>query len=121
MSAETSPRAIVVKNVETMELGSTQPKPTAITPGQIEAAVTSWSSDGLEAGAWEASPGTFTATRVGYHEVCQIVSGRATITEHDGIAYELSAGDLFVTPAGWHGTWTVHETLRKMFVIYTLP
>lgn len=83
--------------------------------------MTSWSADGLETGIWEAGPGEFAATRVGYHEVCQILSGRATITEENGTVLELAAGDLFVTPAGWRGTWLVHETLRKVYVIQSLP
>jgi len=26
-----------------------------------------------------------------------------------------------VTPAGWEGTWTIHETVRKMWVVADLP
>ena len=31
---------------------------------------------------------------------------------------ELSAGSSAVFELGWSGTWTVHETLRKVFVVY---
>ena len=115
------PSAVLVSGAAGIRLGERRPKPTTMTPGQTEADVTSWAADGLETGVWEAGPGEFTATRVGYHEVCQILSGRATITEENGTVLELAAGDLFVTPAGWRGTWLVHETLRKVFVIQTLP
>ena len=26
-------------------------------------------------------------------------------------------GSLFITPEGWEGTWEVHETLRKSWVV----
>lgn len=115
------PAAVLIAGAASIPLGERRPKPTSTTPGQSEADVTSWAADGLETGVWEAGPGEFTATRVGYHEVCQILSGRATITEENGTVIELAAGDLFVTPAGWRGTWLVHETLRKVFVIQSLP
>ncbi|WP_244296762.1 cupin domain-containing protein [Paenarthrobacter nitroguajacolicus] len=50
-----------------------------------------------------------------------ILSGTATIVEEDGTSFEVGPGTLFVTPAGWTGTWTVHETLRKMWVVTDLP
>lgn len=34
---------------------------------------------------------------------------------------EVGPGSLFVTPAGWRGSWTVHEPLRKMWVVHNLP
>jgi uncharacterized protein len=40
-----------------------------------------------------------------------------TLTEEGEQPLELTAGDLFVTPAGWRGTWQVHESVRKVFVI----
>ena len=119
MTKSTTPLSVVVKAAAGINLGDTRPKATSRTPGQHEADVTSWTADGLEAGVWEANPGVFTATREGYHEVCQILSGRATITEENGTTLELAAGDLFVPPAGWRGTWSVHETMRKVFVIHT--
>ncbi len=121
MTETTTPHAVLVKGASSVALGQSRPKPTSSTAGQLESDVTSWTADGLEAGIWEAGPGEFTATRDGYHEVCQILSGRATITEENGQTLELEAGDLFVTPAGWRGTWAVHEAMRKVFVIHTLP
>ncbi|MFC6356053.1 cupin domain-containing protein [Luethyella okanaganae] len=76
------------------------------------------SSDG--GGVWEVTPGTFTSTRVGYHKMCQIVAGSATIVEPDGRGFEISTGSLFITPEGWEGTWTVHETLRESWVVIPL-
>ena len=110
--------AIVLHAADSAELGARTPKPTTTTPGQEEVALTVWKAEGgVETGIWEATPGRFTATREGYHEVCQILSGRATITETGGEPVEIGPGDTLVTPAGWTGVWEVHETLRKTYVV----
>ncbi|MBU4214129.1 MAG: DUF861 domain-containing protein [Actinobacteria bacterium] len=111
--------ATVLHDAAGVPLPAGRPKPTSTT-GQQETDLSVWALDGTETGVWEVGPGTFTATREGYHEVCQILSGRATLTHPDGTQVEIGAGDLLVTPAGWVGTWHVHETLRKVFVIRTL-
>ncbi|GAB3119400.1 cupin domain-containing protein [Glaciibacter psychrotolerans] len=113
---------VLLADAVTTTLGEARPKPTATTPGQRESSVVAWTSpDGVtETGVWEASPGSFTATRDGYHEICQILSGRATIESDGGQTTEVSAGDLFVMPTGWSGTWHVAETLRKTYVTVTV-
>ena len=83
-----------------------------------EAALVVWSApEGVETGIWEATPGRFGATRDGYHEVCQILSGRATLAPTGGEPVQIGPGDTLVTPAGWTGVWEVHETLRKTYVV----
>ena len=72
---------------------------------------------GLKTGIWEVTPGTFKSACPGYDEICQILSGTATITERDGSSFDIGPGSLFVTPAGWEGNWTIHETLHKMWVV----
>jgi uncharacterized cupin superfamily protein len=99
-------------------LPAASPKPTGST-GQTESSLTLWESpDGhVQLGVWECSPGTFTGTRDGYDEVAHIVFGTATITTDDGQTCEVGPGSVFVTPSGWSGSWTIHETLRKTYVI----
>jgi len=119
MTIAPSPTALLaLAGAVTADLGAHAPKPTTLTPGQTEAAVTLWASeDGrYEAGIWEATPGDFPSVREGFHEVCQLLAGSVTIDSTDGTTTELRAGDLFVTPEGWTGTWRVHETLRKAWV-----
>lgn len=98
------------------ELGAPAPKPTAVTANQHEASREIWSADSLNVGIWECSPGLFTAVREGYHEVCQILTGRVTITAEGQQPVEAAAGDTVVMPAGWKGTWLVHDTVRKTYI-----
>lgn len=111
-------KAVVVVDTVTSDAGTHKPKATATTEGTTESSLTVWeSAEGIRAGVWEVTPGTFASTRPDYHETCQIVSGRATITEPDGTQFEIGPGSLFITPEGWEGTWEVHETLRKSWVV----
>lgn len=94
-----------------------KPKPTSI-DGQLESSV---SIPGLltgEVGLWECDAGTFTADRSTFAEVCYIIQGEAVIAT-DGASEDriVAAGSLFVLPRGWRGTWTVHKTVRKAFVL----
>lgn len=113
--------AVVLNDASTASVDAHHAKATSTTPGQTEASAEVWAADGLRTGIWEVTPGTFSSTRDGFHEVCQILSGRATIQEPSGRVFEIAAGSLFVTPAGWQGTWTIHETLRKSWAVFTLP
>ena len=36
-----------------------------------------------------------------------------------GAWMQLTAGSTAVFPPGWSGTWLVHETLRKVYVIFS--
>ena len=111
-------RAIVVSDVTTTDAGDHKAKATAELDGQTESSRTVWeSAEGIRSGVWEVTPGSFRSTRPQYHEMCQIVSGSATIEEEDGTTFEVQAGSLFITPEGWTGRWTVHETLRKAWVV----
>jgi uncharacterized protein len=47
-----------------------------------------------------------------------ILAGRMTVTPDGGEPLEISAGDTAFFPRGWAGTWEIHETIRKVFVIF---
>lgn len=100
-------------------IGAHTPKMTAVTTGQTEASLTVWATDDgrIDTGLWEATPGTFTASRDGYSEICTLLSGRVTITGEgeDPVIYE--SGDIVAMPSGWRGVWEVHETVRKHYTV----
>jgi len=101
-------------------VGEFKPKPTTLTDGQTEAVSILWSSadESTSIGVWECTPGRFTADRTAAGEYCHIISGRATVKNSDGTgSRDIGAGDLLVLPQGWTGEWTIHEHMRKLFVI----
>ena len=114
-------KATVMSDATTANPGEHKSKETSITPGRPRCPWVFGPGTDFRTGIWEVTPGTFKSTRPGYDEICQILSGTATITEPDGTSFDIGPGSLFVTPAGWEGTWTIHETLRKMWVVKDLP
>ncbi len=51
-------------------------------------------------------------------EFCQVLEGESVITDAGGTAATVVAGDEFVIPKGFAGTWEVVKPTRKRFVIY---
>ena len=108
------------KDLANSPVGEFAPKPTTLTEGQTEAANVLWQAPdgGPSIGIWECTPGRFTADRTAAREYCHIISGRASVTNVDGTnTREIGPGDLLVLPQGWVGEWTIHEHMRKLFII----
>ncbi|MEV7795921.1 cupin domain-containing protein [Streptomyces sp. NPDC087512] len=122
MDALTVPPVAFLADAPGADLPAVRPKPTSTT-GQQETTRPLWRSpDGLvEVGVWECDPGHFTATRDGYDEVCQVLTGTATVRTEGGDAVELHPGSTLAMPAGWRGAWHIHSTLRKVYVVRTHP
>lgn len=68
-------------------------------------------------GVWRSEPGKW---RIHYteEEYCCIHEGISIVTDAEGQAVRLKAGDEFVIPQGFTGTWEVVETTTKRFVIF---
>ncbi len=75
----------------------------------------------VECGVWEVTRGTFVGENIGFGEHMHVLKGRATIMNADGTTLELHPGISFVALPGWRGRWQVHETLRKIYVIWRIP
>lgn len=71
----------------------------------------------FNAGVWEGAVGQW---QVNYteHEYCEILQGVSVLRDADGNARTVRAGDRFVIPAGFTGTWEVLEPCRKVYVIF---
>jgi uncharacterized cupin superfamily protein len=75
------------------------------------------SSQQFFAGRWSATRGKW---RVRYteNELCVMTSGRVVIESAAGERHTFSAGDAFVIPAGFVGTWEVLEDCSKIYAIF---
>jgi uncharacterized cupin superfamily protein len=102
-----------------LPLGAFVERAGALTPGLHEAEREDYRDtvNGIEVGVWEGTPGQFPASRDGYSEICQILSGLAILHTDGGESVELRAGDTIVMPTGWVGRWELLEPLRKLYVI----
>ncbi|MEW2246360.1 cupin domain-containing protein [Streptomyces sp. NPDC058733] len=74
------------------------------------------SDDGRQVrGIWQITPGVVTDTEA--DEVFVVISGSATVEVDGGPTLHLGPGDMAVLREGDRTTWTVHETLRKVYAV----
>lgn len=69
-------------------------------------------------GIWECEPGVSRWDFSNRGEIIHVVSGHMTVLEDGGEPAEIVAGTAAYFPVGWKGVWTIHETLRKVYVVY---
>jgi uncharacterized cupin superfamily protein len=69
------------------------------------------------AGRWSSTRGKW---RVRYteNELCVMMAGRIVLTADDGATSSFGAGDAFVIPAGFSGTWEVVVDCTKIYAIF---
>lgn len=96
-----------------------EPEPTKLVKGKYR--TKTWNAftgeDGrLHCGIWESTIGQ---VRVDYSEweFCHFIAGKAILTNEDGKRWTVKAGDAFIIPAGFKGTWETVEKVRKHYVI----
>jgi len=70
---------------------------------------------GVEVGVWAHTVGA--STDIEADEVFVVLSGRATVEFADGTTLEIGPGDVGILPPGAATRWTIHEDLRKVYVI----
>lgn len=97
-----------------------RPEPERILEGQPDQTLWNHYSDPSQqfhVGLWACEPGKW-QVKYTEHEYCHILEGCVRMTDRDGQWTELKAGDHFVIPAGFEGTWEVIEPTRKIYVLF---
>ena len=102
------------------DVSTSTPAPERLLAGNPQQTVRNYFSDTTGqffAGTWESSPGRW---RVRYteNEFCHLTRGRVRIEGPNGMHWTFAAGDSFVVPAGFEGTWDVLEPTSKLYVIF---
>ena len=71
----------------------------------------------FHAGRWSSTTGRW---RVRYteNELCVLTAGRVALLGAGGERFEFAAGDAFIVPAGFEGTWEVLEECSKIYAIF---
>lgn len=70
----------------------------------------------VEGGYWRGEPGHVSFDSWPYTELCVIISGRVAVEDRDGACAEYRAGESFLIPQGFTGTWHTLEATEKIFV-----
>lgn len=106
-----------------IDLGALADKPTALVPGQQEAATSLWTSpDGaLDIGVWECTPGRFAADRSAAAEFCYFPAGPDRDDPYRRHGANLRPGRCDHAAARLEGAWKIVEHTRKIYVFLTDP
>ena len=112
------PKILVLDRFQTGE--SANPSPENILAGIPRARVSNQYAEPTQqffCGIWTSTMGKW---RVRYteNEFCVIMEGRVRIESVSGEKNEFRAGDAFVVPAGFEGTWEVSEPCKKWYAIF---
>jgi hypothetical protein len=88
-------------------------------PEMSTAGITMWKNEDTEAesGIWQCTPGP-SRWELETNEFVHVLAGSMTVTEDGSLPVKLEAGDTVMFAVGWKGTWHIHETLRKLYVIF---
>ncbi|GGB67132.1 cupin domain-containing protein [Shewanella inventionis] len=68
-------------------------------------------------GIWQSEAGSWNVNYSEY-EYCDILEGSSMITDSQGKSLTVKAGDKFVIPVGFIGTWEVIEHCKKIYVMF---
>lgn len=69
-----------------------------------------------ETGLWICTPGKWRC-HVIEDEFCHFLAGRATYVHETGEVIEIVPGTAALFPKDWKGVCTVHETVRKVYML----
>jgi len=116
----TEPTPALVSFDNPVETSESSPAPDRLLAGQPRQRVANHYADASQqffAGVWSSTRGKW---RVRYteNEFCHILEGRVIIVSDGGERREFAAGDSFVVPSGFSGTWEVVEDCRKVYAIF---
>jgi uncharacterized protein len=97
-----------------------RPDPDRILSGDPAQRVLNYFTDAsgqLSAGVWEGAVGKW---RVRYteDEFCHLLAGTVELADEAGGTRRFTAGDSFVIPAGFAGTWETLAPARKLYVVF---
>jgi uncharacterized cupin superfamily protein len=112
------PKIVLLDRFQTGE--SANPSPEKILSGIPRTRVSNQYVDRTNqffCGVWSSTSGKW---RVRYteHEFCVLFEGRVRLESVQGDKYDFKAGDAFIMPAGFEGTWEVVEPCKKWYAVF---
>jgi uncharacterized cupin superfamily protein len=99
---------------------SSTPAADRLISGEPRQTVSNYFSDATGqffAGRWSSTPGKW-RIRYSESEFCCLTRGRVVLENQAGERWEFAAGQAFVVPSGFEGTWEVLEECTKFYAIF---
>ena len=97
-----------------------EPAAERLLAGSPQLSLQNFFTDGSQqffAGRWSATRGKW-RVRYSENELCVMTAGKVIIESASGERSAFAAGDAFVIPAGFVGTWEVIEDCAKIYAIF---
>ncbi len=66
-------------------------------------------------GLWSCTPGEFTIDFT-WEETIYLLAGSMTVEDESGKKYDVRPGDFLYIPKGSRQKWTIHKTIKKVYV-----
>ena len=112
------PKIVALDRYQTGE--SANPSPEKILSGIPRVRVSNQFIDPTQqffCGFWSSTSGKW---RVRYteYELCVLIEGRVRLESSQGEKNDFRAGDAFLVPAGYEGTWEVAEPCKKWYAVF---
>lgn len=67
-------------------------------------------------GYWTGEPGRVSFDAWPYTEVCSILAGKVGVEDQYGRRRDFTAGQGFIVPKGFKGSWITYEASKKIFI-----
>lgn len=112
--------AQIITFAEPVEPEQTAPAADRLLEGTPTQSISNYFADATSqffAGRWASTRGKW-RVRYSENEFCHMTHGKVRITGADGRVHQFGAGDSFVVPAGFEGTWEVVEDCVKLYAIF---
>lgn len=112
--------APIVDFRSSVEPEATAPAPERLIAGAPRQSIANFFSDSTQqfhSGIWSSTRGKW---RIRYteSEFCCLTRGRVVLEDLEGQRWEFGAGEGFVVPAGFEGTWEVLEDCTKFYALF---
>jgi hypothetical protein len=120
MSIETaSPKRIDTAQMKRVEVEAMAPWPTGIRGDSHKYGAYEVFVGEFTMYVYQSDPGILNFTDYPFDEYVHLLSGSAILTDASGQAQVFKAGDSFIVPAGFTGTWALQGDYRELFMIET--
>jgi len=117
-TSSTSALTTVISDANSIDLEDWGPLPEATAAPMATGGKKLCPGEGiLEFGLWKCAPGP-SRWLFETNESITVIEGRMTVSEDNGEAYDIGAGDSAVFAKGWSGTWDIHETVLKVYTVF---
>lgn len=102
-----------------LEALTSWPAAMQVRPIATHRVVTWYAGEKLTSQVYDADDGVLQFTDLPYDEFVRILNGTAILTSVDGARHVFKAGDCFIAPRGWTGTWELKDGYRELIVFET--